>query len=61
MSDVSVEQMAEEIVKIEERAIQKKLDVFSSKEKVFGKAKIDADAVNKILAVLDAGGVEDEN
>ncbi len=61
MNDISVEQMAAEVIKIEEESLRKKIDIFDSKDRYYGKSKIDSDAVNKILAVLDAGGTKIEN
>lgn len=61
MSDITVEQMADEIIKIEEESLKKRIDVLANKDRYYGKSKIDSDAVNKIIAVLDAGGVGSEN
>lgn len=61
MSDVTIGDVMEEILKIERESIRKRKDVVTVNTAKFGKNKADADVVNKILAILEAGGIGNEN
>ena len=61
MSKVSVSEVMEEILNIERESIKKRQNIVSANTAKFGRNKEDADVVNKILAIIEAGGIDDEN
>lgn len=61
MSNISVDEVMEEVIRIEKESIKKRQDIINANTTKFGKNKADVDVVNKILAVLEAGGVGNED
>lgn len=61
MSDITVLDVMEEVLKIERQSIRKRQDTVSANTTKFGRNKADSDVVNKILAVLEAGGIGNED
>ena len=60
MNKITVEDAMEEVLKIERASIKKRQDIVNAKTAKLGKNKADADVVNKIIAVLEAGGIGNE-
>lgn len=61
MSKVTVDEVIEEILKIEKESIKKRQNVVDASTIKYGRNKEDADVVAKILAVIEAGGIGNEN
>lgn len=61
MSNVTIDEVIEEILEIERKSIKKRKQVVSANTMKYGKNKADADVVNEILAKIEAGGVGDED
>lgn len=61
MNSVSVSEVMEEILKIERESIKKRQNVVNANTARYGRNKEDADVVNKILAIIEAGGIGNEN
>lgn len=61
MNDISVSEVIEEVLNIEKESIRKRQDVVNVNTSKFGRNKADADVVNKILAILEAGGIGNED
>ena len=61
MSDVTVLDVMEEVLKIERQSIKKRQDTVNANTIKFGRNKADSDVVNKILAVLEEGGIGNED
>ena len=61
MSNITVNEMIEEILKIERESIKKRHNVVNKNTTRYGRHKEDSDVVNKILAIIEAGGIGNEN
>lgn len=61
MSNITVLEMVDEILKIEKEAIRRRRDVVSTNTMKYGKNKADADVVTKIINILNERGVGDDN
>lgn len=61
MSKVTIQEMIEEVLKIEKVTIKKRHDTVKANPDRFGKLKVDSEAVNRILATIEAGGIGDED
>ena len=61
MSNITVEEVMDKVLEIERESIKKRQDVVNADTVKFGRNKADMDVVNKILAVLEAGGIGNED
>lgn len=61
MSNVTIDEVIEEILEIERKSIKKRKQIVSTNTMKYGKNKADADVVNEILAKIEAGGIGDED
>lgn len=61
MSNITIDQVIEEILEIERKSIKKRKQIVSASTIKYGKNKADADVVNEILAKIEAGGIGDED
>lgn len=61
MSNVTIDDVIEEILEIERKSIKKRKQIVSANTMKYGKNKADADVVNEILAKIEAGGIGNED
>lgn len=61
MSNITIDDVIEEILEIERKSIKKRKQVVSANTMKYGKNKADADVVNEILAKIEAGGIGNED
>ena len=61
MNNFEIEAAVNEILKIERESIKKRKDAVSGTSTILGKNRADIDVVNKILSMLEVGGIGNED
>lgn len=61
MNDKEIKEIVDEILKIEKESINRRRDTINAATTKFGRNKADSDVVNRILAIMELGGQDNEN